>query len=85
MSDSLSFSPGTRMEIKLSHKKCPPLKEIFFLHRESGLNPHRSVHPLSSGDSHTCCRNTVALQSTAQLFQAQDKSLTKCFTKEAVL
>lgn len=85
MSDSLRFSPGTRMEIKLSHEKCSPLGEIFFLHGESGLKPPRIVYPLSSGESHTCCCNTVALQSTAQLFQAQDKSLTNCFTKEAVL
>lgn len=46
------------MEIKLSHKKCPRLEEIFFLHRESGLKPSRNVHPLRNGDSHTCCCNT---------------------------
>lgn len=50
----LSSSPGASLEKKTSCKKCAPLRETFFLHRESGLKTPRNVHLLSKGDSYTC-------------------------------
>lgn len=82
MFEYLSSSTGASMEIKLSCKERAPLEKIFFQHRESALKTHSAKVTLIPAPY-----KRVALQSTAQLFQVQDKSLTKtkCFTEEAIL